>query len=83
MNMQDERARVLIIDRETGRIRGECKGSAAYGLCPQSVDGRPVPCAGCRVVPLQGTGVEGWTLTVADDATDSCPLAFVPVRDGR
>lgn len=83
MDTQDERARVLIVDRATGQMVGECNGAAAFGQCPKAVEGEPIPCAGCRVVPEQGSGLEGWILTVADDATDACPLAFLPLRDGR
>lgn len=83
MDTQDERARVLIVDRASGRVVGECHGAAAFGQCPQAAEGEMLPCAGCKVVPVQGSGIEGWILTVSDDATDACPLSFLPLRDGR
>jgi hypothetical protein len=83
MDTQDERARVLIVDRATGQAVGECHGAGAFGQCPNAPDGVTLPCAGCKVVPVQGSGMEGWVLTVSDDAADACPLAFLPLRDGR
>jgi hypothetical protein len=83
MEAKDERARVLIFDRASGKQVGECHGAGAYGMCPQAVEGEAIPCAGCRIVPMEGSGLEGWTLTVAEDTEDACPLAFVPLRDGR
>lgn len=82
MVTQDERARVLIIDPRSGHT-AECNGATAFGACPRVPEGQIVPCAGCRVVPGEGTGLEGWVLSVASDAADGCPLAFLPLRDGR
>ncbi len=83
MDSKDERARVLVVDRATGEVIAECHGAAAFGQCPRAEDGETVPCAGHRVVPAEGSGLEGWTLIVSDGAMDACPLAFVPLRDGR
>jgi hypothetical protein len=83
MESKDERARVLIVDRATGEVVAECHGAGAYGMCPQAREGEVVPCAGRIVEPRERSGLEGWTLTVSDGAMDACPLAFLPLRDGR
>jgi hypothetical protein len=81
MDAQNPAPRFLILDRVSGQVVGECHGAGDLGTCPNTLSGELLPCAGCRVRPLGGSGVEGWTLSVAPDATDTCPLAFVPVRD--
>lgn len=83
MDTHDGKARVMIVDPATGEVIAECRGAGDLGTCPQAAPGMPVPCAGCRLVPVENTGLEGWTLTVAADNVDACPLAFVPVRDAQ
>jgi hypothetical protein len=78
-----EPAHIEIVDPATGEHVDECSGATAYGVCPRGAEGRPLPCAGRRVIPGEGTGAQGWILTVARDATEACPLAFLPLRDGR
>jgi hypothetical protein len=81
MDTQNARARVLVIDRDTGKVVAECHGASAFGMCPQAATGEVVPCAGRRLVPVADTGFEGWALDVTDSAVEACPLAFLPVRD--
>ncbi len=81
MDANEARARVLIVDPATGAVMGECHGAGDFGSCPQAAEGKAVPCAGCTLVPLSDTGLEGWTIRVTPSAADACPLAFLPVRD--
>ncbi len=65
---------ILILDPATRVIVEQCNGPADDGACPHA-HGGVVPCAGRRVVPAYGTGIEGWRLTVVDTERRSCPLA--------
>jgi hypothetical protein len=69
---------ILILDRDTRALVSQCSGPAADGLCPNASAGHDLPCAGRRVVPAYGTGLEGWRLTITDPQEDgSCPLALL------
>jgi len=66
---------ILILDPETRALVAHCSGPTQAGQCPNAVPGHAVPCAGRRIVPAFGTGIEGWRLTVPDRKGTSCPLA--------
>jgi hypothetical protein len=67
--------RILILDRDTCALVGQCSGPTGYGVCPNVAEGHAVPCAGRRLVPASGTGIEGWRLTIFEPEGDACPLA--------
>lgn len=71
---------ILILDRDTRALVSQCSGPTSEGRCPTAVAGSPVPCAGRRVVPAYGTGIEGWRLTILDAPEELCPLAFMVRR---
>ena len=66
---------ILIVDRDTQALVGQCSGPVGGGRCPNADKGHPVPCVGRRLVPASGTGIEGWRLTVFDPPDETCPLA--------
>ncbi|HZS13290.1 MAG TPA: hypothetical protein VFC09_01705 [Candidatus Dormibacteraeota bacterium] len=66
---------ILLLDPATRAIVAQCSGPAENGDCPNAGAGGVVPCAGRRIVPAYGTGIEGWHLTVVDTHRTSCPLA--------
>lgn len=65
---------ILILDAATRAVVEQCAGPDIAGECPNA-HGGVVPCAGRRVVPAYGTGIEGWRLTVVDTERRTCPLA--------
>lgn len=65
---------ILILDAATRAVVSQCNGPDGEGACPNA-HGGAVPCAGRRVVPAYGTGIEGWRLTVVDTDRRTCPLA--------
>lgn len=67
---------ILIVDPAGGGVVDTCRGPDALGACPRAGRGDPVPCAGRRLVPAGGTGLEGWRLTIVDRDLDGCPLAW-------
>jgi len=77
-----ERARILITDRISGEVIAECSGPVGLGECPKVARGDQVPCAGKKLIPAGGTGAEGWRAFVAAQATDHCPLSWLPLRNG-
>lgn len=72
---------LLILDPDTRALVGQCKGPTGDGRCPRVAEGVPVPCSGRRIVPAQGTGIEGWSITVVDDDVTQCPLAWAIPND--
>jgi hypothetical protein len=66
---------ILILDRETRALLAHCSGPTTSGQCPNAAAGDLVPCAGRRIVPTYGTGIEGWRLTILDHQGTTCPLA--------
>ncbi|HXA29457.1 MAG TPA: hypothetical protein VN193_12025 [Candidatus Angelobacter sp.] len=75
MNTQRRDRLILILDRGTRALVGQCSGPDDHGGCPVAVEGHQVPCAGRRIVPAYGTGIEGWRLTILDHEGTACPLA--------
>lgn len=67
---------ILILDPKHGALLATCAGPDEAGACPQVGDGEVVPCAGRRLVPAGGTGLEGWRLTIVDKDLEACPLAW-------
>ena len=67
---------VIILDRETGDMVGECGGPAADGTCPAVTAGDVVPCAGQRIAPANGSRHTGWRLHVPY-GSDRCPLGWI------
>lgn len=65
---------ILILDARTRAVVEQCNGPDDDGECPNA-HGGAVPCAGRRIVPAYGTGIEGWRLTVVDADRHTCPLA--------
>ena len=66
---------LLILDTETRALVGQCSGPTRDGRCPDLAAGQSLPCAGRRLVPAGGTGLEGWRLTILDAPIDTCPIA--------
>ena len=81
MTAQQSSAKLAIIDRDTGQVVAECQGAGPMGVCPQAPEGGLVPCAGRRILPGKGCGLQGWTIDVYTDAADGCPLAVLPMRE--
>jgi hypothetical protein len=67
---------LLILDADTRALVGQCTGPEIGGVCPRVGAGTVVPCAGRRLVPAYGTGIEGWRLTILDHDVTECPLAW-------
>lgn len=67
---------LLILDADTRALVGQCTGPESGGACPRVAAGKVVPCAGRRLVPAYGTGIEGWRLTILDRDVTECPLAW-------
>ena len=66
---------ILILDEKTRALVDQCHGPDDEGLCPRRREGHKVPCAGRRVVPVYGTGIEGWRLTLLHTGESACPIA--------
>ena len=59
------------------RGRQRCHGPVFGSLCPRAAPDGTVPCAGGRVLLLNGTWADGSWLEVADDTGPECPMACV------
>lgn len=67
---------LLILDPRSRALVAQCSGPTTRGHCPRVAAGQVVPCAGRRIVPAYGTGIEGWRLTIVDRDLTDCPLAW-------
>ena len=68
---------IEIIDPATGEVVDHCSGPLPDGRCPRALDGTRVPCAGHRLAPQSGTGLEGWRLHIVDHDLEECPIAVL------
>jgi len=65
---------VLVYSEDGERLVDQCEGANWSGGCPRSPPGRPVLCAGRKLIVLGANGVIRMVLAVEPDAV-SCPLA--------
>jgi hypothetical protein len=65
---------ILVIDRATERVMTRCVGPDPDGSCPHVAPGELVPCAGHKLLILEGEGIDGLELAVSPGEV-SCPVA--------